>query len=97
MKEFMFKPHYLRFKAWIWAFSSNEQILAGYFTGADMAAKPLRLADGVFEEQSAAYCLYYGDGAIEILIFDYEICSSMGTASMTCKSYAVLYKQWMYQ
>ncbi|KAI3815045.1 hypothetical protein L1987_14697 [Smallanthus sonchifolius] len=22
MKEFMFKPHYLRFKAWIWAFAS---------------------------------------------------------------------------
>ncbi|KAI3725190.1 hypothetical protein L1987_64968 [Smallanthus sonchifolius] len=31
-----------------------------FLFGADMAAKPLRLTDGVFEEQSAAYCLYDG-------------------------------------
>ncbi|KAK9062131.1 hypothetical protein SSX86_019316 [Deinandra increscens subsp. villosa] len=87
MEELMFKPHYMSFKAWIWASASissrtmhvpwdsagcfcpvgdffnyaapeEEQVLSEDLAAADMAAKPLRLTDGVFEEEYAAYCFY---------------------------------------
>lgn len=96
MEELMFKPHYMSFKAWIWASASissrtmhipwdaagcfcpvgdlfnyaapgEEQVLSGDFTAADTGARldeeqsdaqSLRLTDGVFEEESAAYCFY---------------------------------------
>ncbi|KAD0812907.1 hypothetical protein R6Q59_007983 [Mikania micrantha] len=82
MEELMFKPHYMSFKAWIWASASissrtmhipwdsagcfcpvgdffnyaapeDEQVLFEH-----SAAAELRLTDGVFEEESAAYCFY---------------------------------------
>ncbi|KVI08676.1 Rubisco LS methyltransferase, substrate-binding domain-containing protein [Cynara cardunculus var. scolymus] len=96
MEELMFKPHYMSFKAWIWASASissrtmhipwdaagcfcpvgdlfnyaapgEEQVLYGDLTVADTGARldgeqsdaqSLRLTDGVFEEESAAYCFY---------------------------------------
>ncbi|KAI3794401.1 hypothetical protein L1987_37032 [Smallanthus sonchifolius] len=87
MEELMFKPHYMSFKAWIWASASissrtmhipwdsagcfcpvgdffnyaapeDEQVFSEDLTAADMAAKSLRLTDGVFEEEFAAYCFY---------------------------------------
>ncbi|KAI3798726.1 hypothetical protein L1987_34004 [Smallanthus sonchifolius] len=87
MEELMFKPHYMSFKAWIWASTSissrtmhipwdsagcfcpvgdffnyaapeDEQVFSEDLTAADMAAKSLRLTDGVFEGESAAYCFY---------------------------------------
>ncbi|KAJ9540914.1 hypothetical protein OSB04_027420 [Centaurea solstitialis] len=96
MKELMFKPHYMSFKAWIWASASissrtmhipwdaagcfcpvgdlfnyaapgEDQVLSGDLTAADTGERlngeqsdteSLRLTDGVFEEESDAYCFY---------------------------------------
>ncbi|KAJ0703690.1 putative [histone H3]-lysine(4) N-trimethyltransferase chromatin remodeling SET family [Helianthus annuus] len=87
MEQLMFKPHYMSFKAWVWASASissrtmhipwdsagcfcpvgdffnyaapeDEQILSEDVTAADMAATSLRLTDGVFEEETDAYCFY---------------------------------------
>lgn len=41
-----------------YAAPEDEQVLSEDLTGADMAAKPLRLTDGVFEEECSAYCFY---------------------------------------